>query len=77
MAGSLGLNQRFEEAVKNLVGEDQFFTLRKSKGFEQAIQQFDTSVKTAFRGSPDEEYYVNFPMADLMDDLDRNLISNC
>ncbi|KAF8861505.1 Hsp70 family protein-like protein [Acephala macrosclerotiorum] len=77
MAGSLGLNKRFEEAVKYLVGEDQFFTLRKSKGFELAVQQFDRSVKTAFRGDTDEDYWVNFPMANLEDNTDRNLISNC
>ncbi|CAG9953192.1 unnamed protein product [Clonostachys rosea f. rosea IK726] len=33
MAGSLGLNQRFVEAVKSLVGDDQFHTLQKSKAF--------------------------------------------
>lgn len=77
MAGSLGLNKRFEQAVKDLVGEDQYFTLRKTKGFQQATQQFDRSVKTAFRGDPEEDYYINFPMANLADDEDNNLISNC
>ncbi|KAF4626672.1 hypothetical protein G7Y89_g11485 [Cudoniella acicularis] len=77
MAGSLGLNKRFEEAVKNLVGEEQFFHLRKSRGFTLAVQQFDRSVKTAFRGDLYEDYYVNFPMARLNDDPDRNLIANC
>jgi hypothetical protein len=45
MAGSLGLNKRFEQAVKELVGEDQYFSLRKTKGFEQAVLQFDRSIK--------------------------------
>ncbi|KAF4627027.1 hypothetical protein G7Y89_g11126 [Cudoniella acicularis] len=49
MAGSLGLNKRFEEAIKDLVGEDQHFTLRKTKGFQQATQQFDRDdVKAIF-----------------------------
>ncbi|CZT11384.1 related to hsp70 protein [Rhynchosporium agropyri] len=77
MAGSLGLNKRFEQAVKDLVGEDQYFSLRKTKGFEQAVQQFDRSVKTAFRGDLDEDYYINFPMANLDDDPVNNLVSNC
>ncbi|TVY90525.1 Heat shock 70 kDa protein 12B, partial [Lachnellula willkommii] len=77
MAGSLGLNRRFEAAVKEIVGEDQYFSLRKTRGFELAVQQFDRSVKTAFRGDLDEDYYINFPMADLNDDPDNNLESNC
>jgi len=77
MAGSLGLNKRFEAAVKDLVGEDQYFHLRKTKGFEQARVQFDRLVKTAFRGDPDEEWFINFPMANLADDPERNLASNC
>lgn len=75
MAGSLGLNQRFEAAVKDLVGEDQYFHLRKTKGFEQARVQFDRLVKRAFRDDPDEEWFINFPMANLADDPEKNLMS--
>lgn len=77
MAGSLGLNKRFEEAFKAVVGEDQFFRLRKTKGFEEAVSQFDKSIKVAFRGGVDEEYYVNFPMANLRDDPLNNIQANC
>ncbi|TGO63683.1 hypothetical protein BCON_0011g00230 [Botryotinia convoluta] len=76
MAGSLGLNQRFVQAVKELVGEDAYYHLRKTKGFELATKQFDQSIKTSFRGDPDEDYYVNFPMADLEDDPFNGLQSN-
>lgn len=75
MAGSLGLNRRFESAVKDLVGEDQYFHLRKTRGFEQATEQFDRSIKTAFRGDQEEDYFVNFPMANLKDDQANNLQS--
>ena len=44
MAGSLGLNKSFEEAVKNLVSEDQCASLRKTRGFEQAAVQFDPHI---------------------------------
>jgi hypothetical protein len=77
MAGSLGLNQRFVEAVKNLVGEDQWNDLRKTKGFFHAEKQFDREVKRAFRGQAAEEYFVNFPMTDLEDDPDNGLDSKC
>ncbi|KAL2066732.1 hypothetical protein VTL71DRAFT_2804 [Oculimacula yallundae] len=77
MSGSLGLNKRFEESVKDLVGEDVFFQLRKSKGFRLAVEYFDQSVKTSYRGEVDEEYLVNFPMANLADDEERHLSSNC
>ena len=77
MAGSLGLNKRFEQAVKDLVGEDQFYNLRKTIGLEEASKQFERSIKTAFRGGTDEEYLVNFPMAQLSDDPTNNLQSNC
>lgn len=77
MAGSLGLNKRFEEAVKELVGEDQFYALRKTKGFTHAVEYFDLRVKTAFRGNEVEDYIVYFPMANLQDNISKNLVSDC
>ncbi len=77
MAGSLGLNYRFAEAVKNLVGEDQFFSLRKTKGWWLAEKMFDREIKKSFRGDPGEEYFVNFPMASLADDPEVGLEANC
>ena len=73
----MGLNKRFEQAVEDVVGEEQFHTLRKTTGFEQAMLQFDRSIKTAFRGDIDDEYYVNFPMAKLQDDEMNNIQANC
>jgi hypothetical protein len=71
------LNERFENYIKNIVGEDQFVALRKTKGYSHAMEQFDKSIKPAFRATGDEEYFVNFPMASLQDDPDNNLQSNC
>ncbi|EFY98456.2 Hsp70 family protein [Metarhizium robertsii ARSEF 23] len=76
MAGSMGLNQRFAQAVQNLIGDEQWFPLKKSKAWAIAQRQFDQEVKKAFRGDPDEEYFVNFPMADLEDDPQSGLVSN-
>ncbi|KAF2113917.1 hypothetical protein BDV96DRAFT_688202 [Lophiotrema nucula] len=80
MAGSLGLNKRFEEAVKDLIGDEELFRIKKvneGKSWFRAITQFDREVKPAFRGQLSEEYFINFPMADLDDDPDRGLESNC
>ncbi|KAG5996744.1 hypothetical protein E4U52_005960 [Claviceps spartinae] len=67
MAGSLGLNERFAESLPRW---------RSSKAWSFAERQFDQEIKKAFNGELDEEYYVNFPMAELWDDKDSNLVSN-
>jgi hypothetical protein len=76
MAGSLQLNKRFEEQVKMLVGEDQYYHLRKTPAYDQAVKFFDETVKPAFRGKKNESWYVNFPMADLEDDDSQGLKRN-
>ncbi|KAK0719115.1 hypothetical protein B0H67DRAFT_642499 [Lasiosphaeris hirsuta] len=53
---------RFEEAVKNLVGDDQYADLGKTKGYSLALKSFDREVKRSFRDDPNEEHFVNFPM---------------
>ncbi|KAF7557450.1 hypothetical protein G7Z17_g653 [Cylindrodendrum hubeiense] len=73
MAGSLGLNKRFAEAVNDLVGDEQWLALKKSKAFFLAEKQFDREIKKSFHGGEDEEYFVNFPTAKLKDDLDKGL----
>lgn len=73
----MGLNKRFEQAVRDVIGEDQYQYLRQTKGFEEAKLQFDKSIKISFRGGADEEYFVNFPMARLQDDPESNIQANC
>lgn len=73
MAGSLGLNKRFEEAVKNLLGDEEFIRIKKLKAWFRALTQFDREIKPAFRGKSNEEYLVNFAMADLIDDRSSGL----
>lgn len=78
MAGSLGLNKRFREAVENLVGPDQWHELQKQKkALFQAEKQFETEVKPAYRGGESEEYLINFPMVKLEDDPESCLVCNC
>ncbi|KAH7139869.1 Hsp70 family protein-like protein [Dactylonectria estremocensis] len=78
MAGSIGLNKRFREAVENLVGPDQWHELQKQKkALFQAEKQFETEVKAAFRGGESEEYLINFPMVKIDDDAENGLSCNC
>lgn len=77
MAGSLGLNKRFEEAVREVVGDEQFLNLKKGVGWAKALNEFDKNIKTAFTGDTTEAHYVTFPKAELEDDPGEGLISNC
>lgn len=77
MAGSLGLNQRFEESVRDVVGEDQFCSLKKTVGWAKALNEFDKNIKTAFNGDSTETHYVTFPKAGLQDDSEEGVNENC
>ena len=71
------LNKRFEEWVKNIVGERAYIELRETNGYRLAMKQFDESIKPAFRSRDDEDQYINFPMANLKDDPSKKIKSNC
>ena len=77
LAGSLMLNKRFEEWVKNIVGERAYIELRETNGYRLAMKQFDESIKPGFRSRDDEEVYINFPMANLKDNPAKRIKSNC
>ncbi|KAF5872053.1 putative hsp70 protein [Botrytis fragariae] len=77
MAGSLNLNNRFEEKVKELVGEAQFNDPENSSGFRAALKQFDTSVKLGFLGIGDEVNHLHFLGAKLKDDQQKGLENAC
>lgn len=73
LAGSLMLNKRFEEFVKNIVGDEEFFALRKKEAFAIAMKTFDQEVKPNFTGDPAKSWFVTFPRAKLADDPANNL----
>ncbi|POS73475.1 hypothetical protein DHEL01_v208126 [Diaporthe helianthi] len=77
MAGSLGLNRRFEFAVRAVVGEEQFVNLKKTVGWSKALLDFDKNIKTAFNGDTRVKHYVSFPMARLRDDSEKHILGNC
>jgi hypothetical protein len=71
------LNLRFEQWVKDVVGERAFFDLKETDAFRLAMKQFDESIKPGFRSRDDDDQYVNFPMANLADYPAKGLKSNC
>lgn len=77
MAGSLGLNKRFEEAVRVVVGDEQFLELKRGVGWAKACNEFDKNIKTAFTGDTTDVHYVTFPKANLEDDPAERLTGNC
>jgi hypothetical protein len=71
------LNKRFDQFVRDIVGEEQYFTLRNTNGYRLAMKQFDSTIKTGFRTVDDEDCYINFPLANLRDDPDNHIRANC
>lgn len=77
MAGSMGLNKRFEETVRQVVGDEQFVNLKNSVGWAKAVNEFEKNIKTAFDGDVTDTHYVSFPKAELEDDPTERLLNNC
>lgn len=73
LAGSLMLNRRFEDYVKNVVGEKEFVRLREKSCYALGMKHFDQHVKTGFHTSDLDEQYINFPKAGLKDRVDLGL----
>lgn len=61
------LNRRFEEYIKNVIGENDFIRIRETSAYSRAMKHFDESIKPGFHTSDDNEQYVNFPKAGLKD----------
>ena len=59
------LNRRFEDHVKNVVGEKEFIRLREQSCYALGMKHFDQHVKTGFHTSDLDEQYINFPKAGL------------
>jgi hypothetical protein len=77
MAGSLGLNKRFAEAVQDLVGEEEWIRLKKGIGWQKAYGEFDQYVKRCFVGDVEVEYFIPFPQANLEDNPSEGLKNDC
>ena len=67
------LNRRFEDYIKNVVGEADFLKLRESGALSRAMKHFNDYVKPGFYSSKDEESYINFPKAGLPENPEKGL----
>lgn len=71
------LNRRFEEHIKNVVGDLAFSKLRDSGNLARAMKEFNDTIKPGYHTSGDAEYYVYFPRAGLEDMPEKGLEDNC
>ncbi|CVK84249.1 related to hsp70 protein [Fusarium proliferatum] len=73
MSGSLGLNKRFAEAVRDLIGDEEWLRLKDLSAWALAERQFDQEIKTSFTGDLDDDFIINFPGARLEDNVSEGL----
>lgn len=76
MAGSLNLNNRFEEKVRELVGEAHFNDPKNSAGLRGVLNKFESVVKQGFLGLDDEPTIFDFSGMMLKDDQQKGLENN-
>ncbi|KAK8877381.1 Hsp70 family heat shock protein [Apiospora arundinis] len=77
MAGAIGLNKRFEDSVRDLIGEAQMAALKAvPDGWSLVLDQFETEIKRKFCGESDRPHYIHFPGVSLEDDLNYGLENN-
>jgi len=71
------LNRRFEEHIKNVVGDGDFIKLRDSGALTRAMKHFNDYIKPGFYSSEEDEQYISFPKAGLKDRPRKGLSQNC
>ncbi|KAK8102669.1 hypothetical protein PG984_015815 [Apiospora sp. TS-2023a] len=77
MAGAIGLNRRFEDAVRDLIGEGPMAELKAAPdGWALVLDQFETEIKRKFCGESDRPHYIHFPGLSLEDDPSYGLENN-
>ncbi|KAL2003822.1 hypothetical protein VTN02DRAFT_2039 [Thermoascus thermophilus] len=76
LSGSLMLNRSFERWIQETVGDAEYRQLKNTDGYRAAMQQFDLTVKPAFRSEKDRDRYLSFPMANLKDDHSKGIVRN-
>ncbi|KAF2258188.1 hypothetical protein CC78DRAFT_556655 [Lojkania enalia] len=77
LAGSILVNKRFEQWVRDKVGENTFYSLKGTSAYKRGMRYFDQAVKPGFGcGDDEEEHYINFPMAHIEDDPANGIRAN-
>ncbi|CAD6442291.1 4da1ac85-6fa7-4ad0-9ca3-7b273f1d7897 [Sclerotinia trifoliorum] len=75
MAGSLNLNNRWEEMVKDIVGEDDFYRIKGDKCYLGPLDYFEQVAKRQFRGV-ERKWVFHFFKANLRDNRPKGLFSD-
>jgi len=70
------INKRFENWVKDMVGERVYLDLKETDAYRRAMKDFDENIKPSFQGTGDETAYVNFPMAKIKDNPSKGITGN-
>ncbi|KAI9654197.1 MAG: hypothetical protein M1821_006725 [Bathelium mastoideum] len=73
IAGSLMINRRFENWVKDMVGERQYLDLRETDAYRRAMKNFDENIKPEYQGENNDVTYINFPMAQIADNESKGI----
>ena len=76
IAGSRIINKRFEQWIKDTIGERAYLDLKESNGYRLAVKQFDETIKPSFKSENDEDQYVSFPMAKIKDNASKGIKAN-
>lgn len=71
--GSKLINDRFEQHVKSVVGNEDFAKLQGSRPFRQGMMAFNDSVKPGFRITQRRPRTLTFPQARLKDNVEKGL----
>ena len=67
------INKRFEQWIRDTVGEQTYLDLKATNGYRIGLKTFDEYIKPGFRSKQDEDIYVTFPMANIPDDSARGI----
>jgi hypothetical protein len=68
------INVRFSEHIKNVVGDEAFFKLRKLPAFQDATKVFNDTIKPGFCVEGKKSRSLSFPRADLQDNTKKGLM---
>jgi hypothetical protein len=70
------INRRFENWVKDMVGERVYLDLKETDAYRRAMKDFDENIKPEFRGEEDDATFVNFAMANIPDNIPKGIRGN-
>lgn len=71
------LNRKFEDLLKQVIDEEEFFKLRRTDVFRRAMLKFDEDIKPNYVSTSQKSYLIDFQGTRLTDQPKLNLKGNC